>query len=115
MHSLVELRHAGVSAIKYDLSTPLLHVRKGFPDQRSWMGESRVQSISEVMSDWGYHGPLEMFSVMLCVCCDAEVQEYEVQQLRALRLRIIQERKDAMEMHGYEGHPVLTIRAATQA
>ena len=112
-HSLVELRHAGVRAVKYDPSTPLHQVRQGFPDQRNWMGESLVLSIGDVLSSWKYQGALEMFAIMLCVLCDAEIQEYDVEQLKALRSRIIEKRRAALEQHGYEGHPVLVLREAS--
>ena len=65
-YSFAEMRNAGVKSLQYDPSTPLRIVRQGFPDQLNWWGESLILSIGEVMSDWGYHGPLEMFSVMLC-------------------------------------------------
>ena len=112
-HSLVELRNAGVSAIKYDPSTLLYQVRQGIPDQRNWMGESLVLSIGDVLSSWKYQGALEMFAIMLCVLCDAEIQEYDVEQLKALRSCIIEKRRAALEQHGYEGHPVLVLREAS--
>ena len=113
-HSLAELRNAGVNAIQYDPNIPLRCVRQTFPDQNNWMGESLTLSIGEVMSDWGYQGPLEMFSVMLCVLCDAGIQEYEVGRLQALRQSIRETRQATLEKHKYEGHPFLTIRDADE-
>ena len=110
--SFAEMRNAGVKALQYDPSTPLHVVKTAFPDQLNWLGESLTLSIGEVMSDWGYHGPLEMFSVMLCVLGDAVIQDLDEARLQALRSRILQIRDATLKEHSYEGSPVLSIREA---
>jgi hypothetical protein len=111
-YNIVELRNVGVHALQYDPITPLRHVKLGFPDQRNWLGESLNLSIGEVISEWGYKGSLETFSVMLCVLCDAGIQTYDVKQIRVLQRRIVEKRKAFLETNGYEGHPFLIIREA---
>jgi len=108
---MVELMNVGVHALQYDPSTPLRHVKLGFTDQHNWLGESLTLSIGEVISDWGYKGSLEMFSVTLCVLCDAGIQTYDVKQIRVLQRRIVEKRKAFLE-NDYEGHPFLIIREA---
>ena len=111
MYNIVELRN-GVHALQYHPSTPLRHARLLFPDHRKWFGESLTLSRDEVISDWGYKGSLEMFSVMLCVLCDAGIQTYDVKQIRVLQRRIVEKRKASLETNGYEGQPFLIIREA---
>ena len=108
------MRNAGVKALQYDPSTPLHVVKTAFPDQLNWWGESLVKSIGEVVSDWGYRGPLEMLSVMLCMIGDAEFQDLDVEQLQALKPHIQRVRTATLKKYGYEGNPVVMIREAAK-
>ena len=113
-YTFAEMRNAAVKNLQYGQSTPLRHVRRAFPDQLNWWGESLVKSIGEVVSDWGYRGPLEMFSVMLCVLGDAEFQDLDLEQLQALKPHIQRVRAATLKKYGYEGNPVVMIREAAK-
>ena len=110
--TFAEMRNAGVRSLQYDMSTPLRHVRCAFPDQLNCWGESLIKSIGEVISEWGYRGPLELFSVMLCVLGDAVIHDIGWVRLQALEPHILQIREATLNKHGYEGNPMVIIREA---
>ena len=66
---IAEMRAHGIKNVAVGAADTVDLMRRCFPDQCGWLENAGGTSIKNVMRDWNYQGPAELFTMFLCILC----------------------------------------------
>ena len=105
---IAEMRAHNLKNVTVRPSDTVDLMKRCFPDQCGWLQDGGGACVKNVMRDWGYTGPAEMFTMFLCIFCactsmhGADIQRAE---------RTIRKRRLELDEPGRCAHPAVVLGA----
>ncbi len=117
-YQFVEMRASGIQRLTLRPNLSLEAFSKVFPDQSSWMAvlasSLQVSLVAALCRRLRYTGPVELLTMYACLFADAALQKYDADSLVRLAGSVRRVRNACELQNGYEGHPAVIVRAASE-